>query len=62
MNMMGEMNVHQGYLINDALNIQTKYQREQAKTPWNIVGDDQLSFFFGSHTQVNEIIVCCTCL
>jgi hypothetical protein len=31
-NMMGEMNLHQGYLINNSLNIQTKYQREQAKT------------------------------
>jgi len=32
MNLHGEASLHQGFLINDALNAQFKYQREQART------------------------------
>lgn len=32
MRMSGELALHQGYMINDALNAQFKYQREQGRT------------------------------
>ena len=32
MRMTGELTVHQGFMVNDALNSQFKYQREQGRT------------------------------
>ena len=32
MRLTGDLAVHQGYMINDTLNSQYKYQREQART------------------------------
>mmetsp|Transcript_5068 Transcript_5068/g.7650 ORF Transcript_5068/g.7650 Transcript_5068/m.7650 type:complete len:125 (+) Transcript_5068:1005-1379(+) len=44
--MTGEMIVHQGYMVNDTLNAQFKYQREQGRTSFSeafllVLGSEQ---------------------
>lgn len=46
--MTGELTVHQGYMINDKLNAQFKYQREQGRTSfeeaYNMIQDSTFKF------------------
>ena len=55
MRLTGELSVHQGFMINDTLNSQYKYQREQARTSFteafNLVQSTEFKYL-----QANKIL------